>query len=209
MAREYVPIFFDWLDNTQDLNAEEKGHLIDAVILYASGSDEWIDSLYTSGEKIAFRFMRGQIDRNIEISKARAKAGASKAEQNETNENKTEQNETKLPKEKEKEKENKKESNKRFTPPTLQEVTQYCKERNNNVDPQQFIAFYTSKGWKVGNQPMKDWKACVLTWERRNGNSNSKNVTAQEYPQRDYENVQDQVNEELRKRVLERMRATS
>ena len=41
------------------------------------------------------------------------------------------------------------------------------KERNNNVDAQRFIDFYTSKGWKVGNQPMKDWKACVRTWENK------------------------------------------
>lgn len=55
----------------------------------------------------------------------------------------------------------------RFAPPSLEEVTEYCRERNNNVDPQQFVDFYSSKGWKVGNQPMKDWKACVRTWERR------------------------------------------
>ena len=105
MSREYVPIFFDWIENTQDLSAEEKGHLIDAVILYASGSDEWIDQLKTSGEKIAFRFMRGQIDRNAAISQARVKAGSNKKKQTETNENKTEQTETNSPKEKEKEKE--------------------------------------------------------------------------------------------------------
>lgn len=56
---------------------------------------------------------------------------------------------------------------KRFTPPTLTEVTEYCTERNNGVDPERFIDFYASKGWKVGNQPMKDWKACVRTWEKR------------------------------------------
>ena len=57
----------------------------------------------------------------------------------------------------------------RFTPPTLDEVAAYCSERGNGVDPQQFIDFYTSKGWKVGGQPMKDWRAAVRTWERRDG----------------------------------------
>ena len=57
---------------------------------------------------------------------------------------------------------------KKFTKPTLEEVQAYCKERNNNVDAERFIDFYTSKGWKVGNQPMKDWKACVRTWEKPN-----------------------------------------
>ena len=62
---------------------------------------------------------------------------------------------------------------KRFTPPTLDEVKNYCKERNNNVDAERFIDFYASKGWKVGNQPMKDWKACVRTWERRDKDNKS------------------------------------
>lgn len=57
--------------------------------------------------------------------------------------------------------------NKRFAPPSLEEVRAYCTERNNNVDPEAFIDFYESKGWKVGNQTMKDWKASVRTWERR------------------------------------------
>ena len=56
---------------------------------------------------------------------------------------------------------------KRFAPPSLEEVRAYCMERNNNVDPEAFIDFYASKGWKVGNQTMKDWKASVRTWERR------------------------------------------
>jgi len=111
MAREYVPIFFDWLQNTQDLTAEEKGHLIDAVIMYASGMEDWMDQLQTSGEKVAFRFMCGQIDRGFAISEARAKAGASKREHDKTNENKTQQTETK-PNEEEKEEEEEKEKEK-------------------------------------------------------------------------------------------------
>lgn len=55
-----------------------------------------------------------------------------------------------------------------FRRPTVDEVRQYCLERKNNVDAQQFVDFYASKGWRVGNQPMKDWKACIRTWERRN-----------------------------------------
>lgn len=59
---------------------------------------------------------------------------------------------------------------KRFVKPTLEDVQAYCQERQNNVDPESFIDFYESKGWKVGNQPMKDWKAAVRTWERRDNN---------------------------------------
>ena len=60
-----------------------------------------------------------------------------------------------------------KDKRKTFVKPTVEEVKAYCKERNNKVDPYQFVDFYESKGWKVGNQPMKDWKAAVRTWEKR------------------------------------------
>ena len=58
-------------------------------------------------------------------------------------------------------------TNKRFSPPTYDEVNTYCNERGNDVDAQAFVDFYTSNGWKVGNNPMKDWKAAVRTWEKR------------------------------------------
>ena len=53
-----------------------------------------------------------------------------------------------------------------FSKPTIEDITSYCRERNNNVDPQKFYDFYESKGWMVGKAKMKDWKACVRTWER-------------------------------------------
>ena len=53
-----------------------------------------------------------------------------------------------------------------FIKPTIDDVKEYCKERNNNVDAERFIDFYESKGWMVGKNKMKDWKACVRTWER-------------------------------------------
>ena len=59
-------------------------------------------------------------------------------------------------------------TNKRFSPPTYDEVNTYCNERGNDVDARAFVDFYTSNGWKVGQSPMKDWKAAVRTWERRN-----------------------------------------
>lgn len=61
----------------------------------------------------------------------------------------------------------KKESAPRFVRPSVDEVAEYCRERGNKVDAQQFVDFYASKGWKVGKEPMKDWKACVRTWEKR------------------------------------------
>ena len=55
---------------------------------------------------------------------------------------------------------------KRFKKPSLEEVKEYCIERGNSVNAEQFIDFYESNGWKVGKNSMKDWKACVRTWER-------------------------------------------
>lgn len=68
---------------------------------------------------------------------------------------------------KDKEKEREKEKRTPFRRPSLEEVRAYCEERGNNVDPQMFFDFYESKGWRVGSQPMKDFKAAIRTWERR------------------------------------------
>ncbi len=54
-----------------------------------------------------------------------------------------------------------------FCKPTIAEVQAYCKERGNSVDAERFIDYYTSVGWKIGRNPMKDWKAAVRTWERQ------------------------------------------
>lgn len=60
------------------------------------------------------------------------------------------------------------EKRKRFTPPTVEEVRAYCKERGNRVDPQRFVDFYTANGWTQGRgKPIKDWRAAVRTWEAR------------------------------------------
>ena len=55
----------------------------------------------------------------------------------------------------------------RFVKPSVEEVQAYCDERDNGVDARSFVDFYESKGWMVGKNPMKDWKAAVRTWEQR------------------------------------------
>ena len=75
----------------------------------------------------------------------------------------------------------------RFIKPSIEEIRSYCEERNNGIDAETFYNFYQSKGWKVGQTTMKDWKACVITWERsrkqsaRAFNSQKVNKTIQEY----------------------------
>lgn len=63
---------------------------------------------------------------------------------------------------------------KRFKKPTLEEVKEYCLERNNNISAEQFIDYYDANGWKVGKNSMKDWKASIRTWERNKINKISK-----------------------------------
>lgn len=60
----------------------------------------------------------------------------------------------------------------RFTPPTQDEVKNYCTERNNSVNSQQFYDFYSAKDWMIGKNKMRDWRAAVRTWEQREDNSN-------------------------------------
>lgn len=57
--------------------------------------------------------------------------------------------------------------NTRFIEPTISEVSAYCIERNNGVDPQSWINHYQAKGWMIGSAKMKDWKAAVRTWEKK------------------------------------------
>ena len=71
---------------------------------------------------------------------------------------------------------------KRFTKPTIEEVEAYCRERNKGVDPKRWFDYYSSNGWKVGKNPMKDWKAAVRTWERSENNGKSRSVSFTPYP---------------------------
>lgn len=58
-----------------------------------------------------------------------------------------------------------------FLKPSLDDIRAYCISRGNNVDPEQFLNFYESKGWMVGKTPMRDWRAAIRTWEKRQNDS--------------------------------------
>lgn len=87
----------------------------------------------------------------------------------------------------------------KFEKPSVEEVAAYCKERGNSVDAQAFWDFYESKGWKVGNAAMKDWHACVRTWESRDRHS-SPNPSSRSTTKRS--------NFQVMRDMLERNRAT-
>lgn len=66
-----------------------------------------------------------------------------------------------------------------FSPPDIQDVKAYCMERDNNVDPERFIDFYEAKGWMVGKNEMKDWRAAVRNWERNEASKSTAQTTQQ------------------------------
>jgi len=85
----------------------------------------------------------------------------------------------------------------KFHKPSLEEIRDYCLERGNRVDPEQFYNFYEAKGWTIGKSPMRDWKASVRTWEKRE----------KEIPQRKREARQESVLEHNLK-VMDQMFGT-
>ncbi len=79
-----------------------------------------------------------------------------------------------------------------FKKPSVKEVQVYCEERENSIDPEEFVDFYESKGWVVGKSPMKDWKAAVRTWERNGyGQRNNRQMVKREvlYQSKDGEDI--------------------
>ena len=85
-------------------------------------------------------------------------------------------------------KEEPKGSKKKFEPPSVEEVRDYCQSRKGNtVDAQAFVDFYTSKGWMVGKNHMKDWKAAVRTWERSGRKTGGKVNQFNQFQQNDYD----------------------
>jgi len=70
---------------------------------------------------------------------------------------------------------------KNIIPPSVKLVTLYCKERNNNISPREFIDFYESKGWLIGKNKMKDWQAAIRSWEKNDFNK-EKTINNKKHP---------------------------
>lgn len=66
-------------------------------------------------------------------------------------------------------------------PPTVDMVREYCQSRMNGIDAEEFVDFYTSKGWMVGKTKMKDWQATVRTWEKSHSNSRKRPMTSEDW----------------------------
>jgi hypothetical protein len=199
MARMTGFIFQDeYLERLAKLSDQEVGRLVRALAVYhATGETQEL----AGREGIAFDFIKVDIDRNDRRYEAKCetnrsnRAGTSTTdndrERPSTDGNETPQIEIKI-KDKDKDKELKekvKRESRRFTPPTREEVAAYIAEKGYSVDPDRWMAHYESNGWKVGPNPMKDWKAAVRTWTHNNVDSRrpSAQVAQSNYTQRQYE----------------------
>ena len=191
MAKMTGFIFQDeYLERLAKLSDQELGRLVRALAIYhATGEQQEL----AGRESIAYDFIKVDIDRIDEKYAAKCDTNRNNRQRSPTNDNERERTMTNVPKDKDKVKEEDikendltviKEKRQRFSPPTADEVKAYCQERGNHVDAQRFVDFYTAKGWRVGNNPMKDWKAAVRTWEQRD-NITPLN-TGQTYTQRQY-----------------------
>ena len=88
------------------------------------------------------------------------------------------------------------EKKERFKAPSVEEVQAYCRERGNNIDAQHFVDYYSARGWMLGKNHIKDWKACVRTWER---NDSFKPQKQEKQPERKYDQNGYESEEEIMK----------
>lgn len=184
MAREYVCLYHSYLKSVEPLNDAERGRLFTACLTYSMTG---VEPDLRGNERFVWPTIREQIDRDTkkysDFCKKQQENIRKRWDTTVYDGTSGIPDDTKHTKEKEKEKENilsspnvedsiaRTPARKRFTPPTLAEVTAYCRERQNAVDPQRFIDYYTANGWKVGKNSMKDWKAAVRTWEGKQRDS--------------------------------------
>lgn len=183
MAREYFCAYHSYIKQCKGLSDSELGRLFRALLEYsASGKVPELNGR----ESVAFDFMSANIDRDAESYKDTCNRNRENiSKRYERIRPNTTVYETYQEKEEEKEKEEllkkdisneiskKSTRQKKFVPPTVEEVASYCLERKNKVDAAYFVDHYTSNGWKVGKQNMKDWKAAVRTWEKNGYNQPS------------------------------------
>ena len=93
MAEPYYPLYFNWIEDTQELNDQEKGRLIDAIVLYARG-DDWQERI-KGNERYVFPIYKNQLDRARRLSEVRAEAGAKGGNQSQARNSKVKQSEAK------------------------------------------------------------------------------------------------------------------
>lgn len=165
MVREYFCAYHSYRAWMKTLSDAEKGRLFDALLAYSETGEQ----LPLSGKEAAlFPAMQWNIDREKEKYKEICIRNSCNGKSGGRPKNPVGFQETKKSQGKGESEDKEKtptESKRKFSPPSLEEVREYCRQRKNTVKPEAFVDFYTSKGWMVGKTPMKDWKAAVRNWE--------------------------------------------
>lgn len=185
----YFKLYFDLLDNIELLGDAERGRLLTAILEYGrtgaapqlSGNEKFVfpflRAQFDRDEAAYLADERAQEEHEAAIAEARREAGrkgGSKRKQTEANASKAKQTEANASikdkdKDKEEDKDNTKdereararEEEKPFTPPTVEEVRAFCRERRSRVNPERFVAYYKERRWKGVN----DWKDRLISWE--------------------------------------------
>lgn len=166
---KYLKVFTDFAQSIEPLSDAEKGRLFTAMLEYAETGTE---PRFSGNERFLWPTAKSHIDREAAFCE-KQRTNATKAKPSQTKPNEAKPSQTSQ-KDKDKDKEYKetlpigsaKKAAPAFRPPTVEEVKAYCLERKNKVDAVRFVDYYTANGWKVGKNPMKDWRAAVRTWER-------------------------------------------
>ena len=173
---KYLKIFTDFLDVVEPLGDSAAGRLFKAMLRYAM--DGTVPVL-KGKEGVAWTVARQHMDREAEVYEKKVK------HLKRGNVPVTEKKGSVSEQDKDKEKDNDKDKDKDkyiymggkppeapapkahiyIQPPSLEEIRSYCQERGNQVDPEYFYHYYQSNGWRVGKNPMRDWKAAVCAWE--------------------------------------------
>lgn len=170
--RDSVVFYRSFWEAIKQLPEKERLESLTAILEY--GLDE-IEPKSAGVSSAMFLMAKPQIDANNRKYQNGTKGGrpSTKTEPNynlESNYNKPSDNQTitkAKPKEKDNVNDNVNDNNKKtFTPPSVSDVSDYCTLNGYGIDPESFVDFYASKGWMVGKNKMKDWKASVRTWVR-------------------------------------------
>lgn len=173
-VNSYVCLYLSYLDALAPFTDAERGRLMTAMLSYAGTGEE---PVFSGNERYIWPTIQAQIDRDqrayeekCEKNRRNGAKGGRPGKRMDILKNGGSTQEPRKAKEKEKEKENEKDTDgnrSRFTPPTVQEVALYCEANGFRIDPDRFVNYYTSVGWHVGRNPIKDWKAAVRSWKVR------------------------------------------
>ncbi len=177
----FVCLYLSYAQTLSPYTDEERGRIMTAMLEYAATGT--IPD-FSGSEKYIWPSIQAQIDRDMEdyrqkceTNHSNGKKGGRPKKQTVISETERFSEKPKKPKDNDKDNDRDKDSESigadkpptrsRFSPPGVDEVRAYCAEKGYSIDPEHFVDHYTANGWKVGKAPMKDWKAAVRNWDRK------------------------------------------